>query len=71
MDQFCFWSFRIEIERRILWSSEVKQLQSENTPFVGGKYQCTADLLFDWFRHNQTSKSVHKFNIPKRLNPNQ
>ena len=23
-----------------------------------GKYQCTADLLFDWFKFDQTSKSL-------------
>ena len=33
--------------------------QSENTnTHQRGKYQCTADLLFDWFGFDQTSKAI-------------
>ena len=30
-----------------------------------GKYHCTADLLFDWFGFDQSSKPVCSFNISK------
>ena len=33
------------------------QLSPVNTHHRG-KYQCTSDLLFDWFRFDQTSKTV-------------
>ena len=29
----------------------------------------TADLLFDWFGFNQSSKPSYKFNITKLINP--
>ena len=34
-----------------------------------GKYHCMADLLFDWFGFDQTSKYVANSKQAKRLNP--
>ena len=31
-----------------------------------GKFHCTADLLFDWFGFDQTSKTVCLFNISNK-----
>ena len=44
-------------------------LVPENT-HKRGKYHCTADLLFDWFGFNQTSKTVVHSTWAKQLNPN-
>ena len=38
--------------------------------FHKGNYHCTADLLFDSFRLDQTSKSVLDSTYAKQLNPN-
>ena len=35
-----------------------------------GKYHCTADLLFDWFRFDQTGKTVVHATQAKQPNPN-
>ena len=34
------------------------------------KYHCTAELLFDWFSFDQTSKTVFHSTQTKQLNPN-
>ena len=35
-----------------------------------GKFHCTADLLFDWFGFDQTSKAVANSTKARQLNPN-
>ena len=40
----------------------------ENTDHMG-KYHCTADILFDWFGFDQTSKYVANTTYAKQLNP--
>ena len=42
---------------------------AENTHYKG-KYHCTADLLFDLFGFDQTSKTVFTQQNTKQLNPN-
>ena len=34
-----------------------------------GNYHCMADLLFDWFGFDQTSKTVVHSTFAKQLNP--
>ena len=44
---------------------------AENTHLLcKGKYQCMADLLFDWFGFDQTSKADAYSTKAKQLNPN-
>ena len=39
------------------WERTWGSSSAENT-HIGGKYHCTAHLLFDWFGLDQTSKTV-------------
>ena len=36
---------------------EILQITREHSP-IGGKYLCTAEILFDLFRFDQTSKTL-------------
>ena len=55
-----------------VWTTEVNEgtlyLHLENTHHRG-KYHFMADLLFDWFGFDQTSKTVVHLTEAKQLNP--
>ena len=46
----------------------LRLVSAKNTLHIGN-YHCPADLLFDWFRFDQTSKTVVNATVAKQLNP--
>ena len=59
----------MEISRSSVLNARTLTTAPENT-HLRAKYQCMADLLFDWFRFDQTSKDVANSLKAKLLNPN-
>ena len=51
--------------RKLIW----KRSALSCIKYGKGKYQCTADLLFDWFGFDQTSKSLSNSTQAKQINP--
>ena len=55
----------------MLQVSRLERNEAENNNlFHKGKYHCMADLLFDRFGFDKTSKSVVHSTKPKKRNPN-
>ena len=53
----------------MLYRYKASLAMAENTHLLRkGKYNCTADLLFDGLGFGQTNKSVYSFNSKKQLN---
>ena len=46
----------------------LRLVSAKNTLQIGN-YHCPADLLFDWFGFDQTSKTVVNATVAKQLNP--
>ena len=50
---------KIENNEKEVWNSSILEKYDIDTHLLHkGKYQCTVELLFDWFGFGQTSKSV-------------